>query len=106
MAEKEKDLKQLIKKLHNKKNHNSLCLDLQKPDQINQINIRQKFKGLDKIIHCAGGGLGIKSPLLNYDEFLSLLNLNFLSLVQINNKFIPILKKRWKNYSCWVYCFL
>lgn len=91
----ERDLKKLHNQLHNKKNHNILCLDLQKPDQINNINIRKKiFNGLDRIIHCAGGGLGIKSPFLNYDEFLSLLNLNFLSLVQINNKFMPILKKK------------
>ena len=95
VGRKEKDLKQLIKKLHNKKNHNSLCLDLQKPDQINQINIKQKiFKGLDKIIHCAGGGLGIKNPYLSYDDFIKLLNINFLSSVQLNNKFIPILKKK------------
>jgi short-subunit dehydrogenase len=91
----EEDLKKLLNQLQHKKNHNILCLDLQKPEQINKINIKQKmFAGLDRIIHCAGGGLGIKSPFLNYDDFLTLLNLNFLSAVEINNKFMPILKKK------------
>ena len=38
----ERDLKKLHNQLHNKKNHNILCLDLQKQDQINNIKIRQK----------------------------------------------------------------
>lgn len=48
-----------------------------------------KYKKIDGVIHVAGGGYGFREPLLEYDKFLTLLNLNLLSIVQINNIIIP-----------------
>ena len=91
----EEELKKLINKLPNKKRHSFLCLDLQNPSEINKLNIKNKlFKNLNSIIHCAGGGLGFKDPFLSYEKFIKLINLNFLSAVELNNKFFPILKNR------------
>ena len=91
----EKELKKLINKLPNKKKHSFLCIDLQNPSEISKIKPKDKlFNNLYSIIHCAGGGLGFKDPFLSYEKFIKLINLNFLSSVEINNKFIPILKNK------------
>ena len=89
------DLIKLIEKLPHKNLHTYLKIDLQKPSNLSQINVQNKiFKGLRIIIHCAGGGLGLKNPLLSNSDFNDLLNLNFLSSVEINRKFYPILKNK------------
>ncbi len=91
----ENDLKKTLLKLPFKKNHRYICLDLQNPDQIKKIDPKNKmFRGLSAIIHCAGGGLGLKEPMISYENFLKLINLNFLSAVELNNKFIPIMKNK------------
>lgn len=41
------------------------------------------------IVHCAGGGLKLKNPLLTRDDFEQLMNLNLNAVVQINQHFIP-----------------
>ena len=67
----------------------------QNPSEISKIKPKDKlFNNLYSIIHCAGGGLGFKDPFLSYEKFIKLINLNFLSSVEINNKFIPILKNK------------
>ena len=91
----ENNLKKIISKLPFKKNHRYICLDLQKPNQIKKIDAKNKmFTGLKTIIHCAGGGLGLKEAMISYENFLKLINLNFLSSVELNNKFIPIMKNK------------
>jgi 3-oxoacyl-[acyl-carrier protein] reductase len=56
-------------------------------------NILSKYDKIDGIVHVAGGGYGFREPLLSYDKFLILLNLNLLSIVKINNILIPKMVK-------------
>lgn len=55
----------------------------------NFIN-RLKKKSLlpDVVIHCMGGGLGLRQPKLNYENWNLLLKTNFLSGVELNNQLI------------------
>lgn len=63
-------------------------LDIKKVEE-KITNISNKYKRIDGIIHIAGGGYGFREPLLEYEKFLTLLNLNLLSITQINNILIP-----------------
>lgn len=89
----EKKLSRLIAGLKNKKKHISLLLDLQDIKQIENLKIDKRFLNLHCILHCAGGGLGIKNVNPKSHEFTKVLNVNALSLIQINNKLFQILKK-------------
>ena len=91
----EKELKKLIRSLQNTKHHTYICVDLKNPSEISKINFKDKmFKNLKTIIHCAGGGLGLKDPYISYQKYLDLINLNFLSAVELNNNLISVLEKK------------
>ena len=47
-------------------------------------DVRNKMKKIDIIIHCLGGGLGLKNPLLNDKEFLKLHQTNVGIAAEIN----------------------
>jgi len=47
-------------------------------------DVRKKLKKIDIIIHCLGGGLGLKNPLLNDKEFLKLHQTNIGIAAEIN----------------------
>ena len=59
--------------------------------------VMNKFNTIDGVIHIAGGGYGFREPLLDYNKFLTLLNLNLLSIVTINNLVIPQMVKNKKG---------
>ena len=44
---------------------------------------------VDAVVHCAGGGLGLRSPLLTADDFSRLFNLNVLAASEINRFVAP-----------------
>ena len=90
-----KDMKKIKNKLESPSKH--ICIKL---DLFNNLNIRsavkkaQKFlKQVDIIIHIAGGGLGIKNPLMRHQEILKLLQLNLLSAIEINRIILTNKKK-------------
>jgi short-subunit dehydrogenase len=79
------------------------------PDET--LNIYKEVKKFFKnkihiIIHCAGGGLGLKETDINSSDLLKLLNLNILSSIELNRLLIPSMKKKkkWKNYPHRVNC--
>lgn len=43
----------------------------------------------DTVLHCLGGGLGLRDDLISKQDFNSLLDINFLVSLQINNALIP-----------------
>ena len=47
-------------------------------------DVKQKMKKIDIIIHCLGGSLGLKKPLLNDKEFLKLYQTNIGIAAEIN----------------------
>ena len=58
--------------------------------------LKKKSLMPDIVIHCMGGGLGLRKPILNYSNWNLLFKNNFLSGVEINNQLIR-LKKRNKK---------
>ena len=98
-----KDIKKLKKKLLNLKifkNINYMQIDLQKKNKIkliiNKVLVYFKNK-VDLVIHIAGGGLGIKSIDVDYNDLIKVLNLNILSLIEINKYLIPQMMKKKKG---------
>ena len=65
-----------------KKNIENLCAD-----------IKKKFRRIDIIIHCLGGGLGYIDPLIKFDEFKKLYLLNIGIGAEINRNLIPLMYK-------------
>ena len=92
-------LSKLLDTLKNKKRHEYIKCDLQSNASIqsmcNKI-IKQNDK-IDIVMHIAGGGLGIKSPTPIYEDYIKVLNLNLLSIFEINRHLIPTMKKNTKS---------
>jgi short-subunit dehydrogenase len=90
-ARDKKELERVKKECSNKSNIDIYSFDLLDTQSIeeNVKKVQSKFKSIDVIIHVAGGGYGFREPLLSYEKFLTLMNLNLFSIVQINNLIIP-----------------
>ena len=79
------------KSCKNPDNHLSVKVDL-----LNAIEIQSAITsatdflhGIDCIIHCAGGGLGLKEDFIKHDDFLKLFKLNLGAAAEINRLIIP-----------------
>ena len=92
-------LEKVRKKCENSKLHASFEIDLLDIDTVEKtIKRATKFlKGVDVVLHAAGGGLGLKESLISSKDFQKLLNLNILSAVEINRLIIPEMKKNKKG---------
>jgi len=96
MARSEEKLERLRASLHHPQKHLGISLDLTDVGQIQQgINKAKEFLGdINVILHVAGGGLGLRDPLLGSDDFLRLFALNLLAAAEINRIIIPDMIKR------------
>lgn len=94
-----KELRRVKKGCSKKSNIKIYPFDLLNQDQLkNSISkIKIKFPEIDGVIHIAGGGYGFREPLLEYNKFLTLMNLNLFSISQINNLIIPDMVKNKKG---------
>lgn len=93
-----KDIKRLKKNLSlkNIKNINFSKIDLQKINKIEPLikKVLKNFNNkIDLVIHVAGGGLGVSSIQPKHTDLIKVLNLNILSLIEINNFLIPSMIK-------------
>ena len=87
-------IKSLRRMLKNKKNI-YFDGDISKKHKLKKFLIfLKKTKNIDTIIHCMGGGLGIKSDFISEKDFLKLLKVNLICQSEINNFLI---KKMIKN---------
>lgn len=93
-----KNLLKLKKLLNNKKNIYLLCNFNNQKSFNFLLKKLNRLKNISKIIHCAGGGLGLKDPLIHKKDYLKLLDTNFFSVVEINRIIVPnIIKKKIKS---------
>tara|TARA_Y100001970_G_scaffold289878_1_gene421598 strand:- start:263 stop:1030 length:768 start_codon:yes stop_codon:yes gene_type:complete len=90
----EKNLKKLKNK--NKKKINYFLGDLTTERNLNKFigEIKKKFKRIDIIIHCMGGGLGLKDPLLKKNEFLKLHQVNLGVASELNRMLFATMNKK------------
>ncbi len=79
------------KKLKN--NIEIFYLDFFKTKDISLNFGKSKYHEFDTIIHCAGGGLGYRSNLISVEEMNKLMNLNFISIFELNKILISKKKK-------------
>ncbi len=76
-------------------NNNFFARDLSKDKNLEELkSTLKKIKHIDVVIHCMGGGFGIKDDLLSKKDFLELFNKNLFVQSEINNFLI---KKTIKN---------
>jgi len=91
-----KDLLDNIKDKFTKKDRHIFCdVDLMDDKQRTEClsNIEKKFKSVDIILHCLGGSFGINDPQDSMDKYMESLKGNLGVSIDINNKFIPGMKK-------------
>jgi len=98
----ERDKKELkrVKKLCNKTSKCKIFpIDLLEIENIeNKLKkVIQYLGDVDGIIHVAGGGYGFRDPLLDANRFSKLINLNLLSIVEINRILLPSMIKNKKG---------
>ena len=87
-------IKLLKKRLKNKRNI-YFSGDLSRKKKLrSSLSFLNKAKNIDTIIHCMGGGLGIKSDLVSEKDFIKLFMVNLICQSEINNYLI---KKMIKN---------
>ena len=71
-------IKSLRKKLRNNKNL-YFSGDLSNPKKLKKfLFFLNKIKNIDTVIHCMGGGFGIKEDLISEKDFLKLFKLNLI----------------------------
>ena len=85
-----------LKKVLKNKNNKFYAADLSNELELNSfLNYLNKIKKIDTVIHCMGGGLGLKANLIKKSDFLKLFNVNLFSQSEINNKIIKkIIKEK------------
>jgi len=96
MARSKDKLEQIHKSLKCPENHSIIGVDLTDTEALNKaVNQAVKFlEVIDVVLHIAGGGLGLRDPLLSSEEFFKLFNLNFAAAVEINRIIVPKMIKR------------
>ncbi len=84
---KKKKMKELQKITNNK--YKYFAGDITKDKELKSLKLNlQKINNIDVIIHCMGGGLGIKDDLISKKQFLKLFDTNLFSQSEINNLLI------------------
>jgi 3-oxoacyl-[acyl-carrier protein] reductase len=88
-------LTKVLNNLKNKSRHSLIVSDLQSNKSIKEMcdNIIKHFDKVDIIMHIAGGGLGVKGPVPSSDDYMKVLKLNLLSVLEINRHLIPLMRK-------------
>ena len=66
-----------------------LALDVSSPENTAKLVQHANEFEPDTVVHALGGGFGLSSDLITPDEFLYLLQLNFLVSLQLNNSLVP-----------------
>ena len=96
MSRSEKELESVRMSLKNPEKHLAIALDLMDMGQLHEgIKRAQEFlEDIDVVLHVVGGGLGLRDPLLEANDFIKLFTLNVLVAAEINRIIIPQMMKR------------
>ena len=92
-------LEQIKKNLKNPNKHKIQKLDLTDISEIKEGIDRayDEFRYFDIVLHVAGGGLGLRNPLISSADFITLFNLNLISIIEINSIIAPRFIERKKG---------
>ncbi|OGH56631.1 MAG: hypothetical protein A3G34_09240 [Candidatus Lindowbacteria bacterium RIFCSPLOWO2_12_FULL_62_27] len=91
MARTEADLAKVRDSCARPERHACLPVDLTDFDRLGAAVDQAKsfLGGIDVVLHVAGGGLGLREPLLSSSDFLKLFTLNVLVATEINRRVAP-----------------
>ena len=88
-------LTQLHAALDHPADHRVFSGDLTKRDVIERlVEMAAAFGDIDIILHVMGGGLGLRDPLLSWEEFATLFTTNLAAAAEINRRLIPRMIER------------
>jgi 3-oxoacyl-[acyl-carrier protein] reductase len=89
-------LESVIHSCQQPEKHSAVTVDLLDLQTIaGAINTATTFLGqIDVVLHVAGGGLGLREPLLEAPDFLKLLTLNVTAAAEINRLVVPAMQQR------------
>ena len=92
-------LNKTLNRCQNKKNHKLIQCDFLKNNEIKELSnyIKKNYSRLDILMHFAGGGMGVKEPLPEFNDYSNVFQLNLFSIMEINRNLIPLLKKSKKT---------
>lgn len=98
-ARSEDELESLKKSLTNAKKHLTFAADLTQKGAVKKLIDKSKdfFGEFDVILHVAGGGLGLRDPLLSPEDFEKLYKVNVGIAAEINHYVIPEMVKKGKG---------
>ena len=98
LSRSKREMENLKSRIHNSSKHISIKVDLLKNDGIKLAikKAKQFLKEIDIVIHIAGGGFGLKEPLINSQDLKTLLQINLGAAVEINRL---IVNSKKKNHS-------
>lgn len=96
MARSQEKLENVRKSLLRSETHLSLPIDFQEISKISGavLEALSFLSGIDCVVHVAGGGLGLKSDLIENSDFLKLLNLNLAAAIEINRLVVPEMRQQ------------
>ncbi|OGL46312.1 MAG: hypothetical protein A2W05_11700, partial [Candidatus Schekmanbacteria bacterium RBG_16_38_10] len=99
MARSEGKLDEVRLSLNRPGMHLSIPLDLTDMSQLSEgIKKAKSFLGdIDVVLHVAGGGLGLRDPLLDADGLIKLFTLNLVVAAEINRLIVPDMIKKGKG---------
>ncbi len=88
-------LQSIAAELPEKPRHRIAALDLTTLSGIDELErIIKDFGSLDIVVHCMGGGLGMREPLLPWQELETLFKTNLGSQAELNRRLIPGMVER------------
>lgn len=99
MARSEEKLEEVRLSLNSPETHFSISLDLTDMTQLQKgVDEAKTFLGdIDVVLHVAGGGLGLRDPLLSSDDLIKLFTLNMVVAAEINRLIAPDMIKKGKG---------
>ena len=94
LARSKDKLEALRSSIRNPSSHVVIPVDLLDVAEINCAVVEaQRFhSGIDVVLHCLGGVLGLRDDLLQYQDFLRLFSLNLGAAAEINRLVVPDMK--------------
>ena len=96
IAREKTELEKIRNKCKSPGNHTSIEADLLQTDKIESVVDKAKkfLKKIDCVVHCAGGGLGKRDPLIKQEDFTLLFKLNVIAAAEINRVVLADMIKR------------
>jgi len=89
------EMENLRNRMQNSSKHISIKVDFLNNNSLNKAFKKaiDFLKKIDIIIHVAGGGFGLKEPLIKNDDLRTLLQVNFVAAAELNRLTVNTMKK-------------